>query len=147
MRNKWMAVLYILAILALVFLGVYTLENHEKYFPSVYNILNNPDKYDGQVIELYVRPMNITNESFLINDNGAWITVRYKNLTPPKYGQLAFFGVFKKDGSYIQAIEVRYDNYSYLKYVLSFIGLFIIIIMLFKEWKLTRRGFEDARLG
>ena len=135
----------LLAILLLALMMYYSYTSHDKYYPSISDFVKDPEKYDDIFTEQQVNVYNITADSFMARFGNDEVLVKYKNARQPKYGLLTFTGYYKKAG-YIEATEVKYNDYSHGKYLFSFIGLFIFLYIFFKEWKITLRGFKDARL-
>ena len=136
---------YIIALVLLVSMMYYSYTAHSRYYPSISDFVKDPEKYDNVLTEQQVQVYNITPDSFMTRFGNDEVLVKYPNLKRPKYGQVTFLGYYKKEG-FIQATAIRYSNYNYGKYVFSFIGLFILLFIFFREWKITSRGFKDAGL-
>lgn len=138
-----MRIYHLMAFALLLSLMFYSYTNHSKHYPTISDFLREPAKYDGIVTEQQGKSYNITDDSFIFRSGSKYVLVKYPGVEEPKYGHITFVGAFKKEG-YIEATRVRYNNYNYGKYLFSFIGAFLLLFMLFKEWKLTWGGFEDA---
>ncbi|MBS3108243.1 hypothetical protein J4409_00045 [Candidatus Woesearchaeota archaeon] len=134
---------HLLAFLLLISIMSYSYLEHDKYYLSISDFIKAPEKYDNVLTEQQVKIESITKDSFTARFGNDYITVKYPNMQKPKNGMVTFTGYYKKEG-YIEAKEIRYNNYSDGKYLFSFIGLFLFLFFLFKEWKLTPRGFENA---
>jgi len=138
-------IIYIMAAIILASLMYYSYSEHDKYYPSLADFLKDPAKYDGIATEHQSNIFNVTDDSFMLRSGSSFVTVKYPDVRYPKYGTLNFMGYYRKEG-YIEATRIKYNDYNYGKYLMSFIGLFLFLAMFFREWKLTMRGFEDARL-
>ncbi len=138
-----MKLLILIAALLLAGMMYYSYAEHDRYYPSISDFAKNPEKYDGMITEHQMQVYNITNESFMARFGDDSILVKYQNAQKPKFGMLTVLGYYKKEG-YIQAIKIRYNNYNNGKYILSVFGLFLFLIIFFREWKITLRGFENA---
>lgn len=141
--NYMNKIFYEVAAIALIALMYYSYEYHDRYYPSATDFLKDPVKYDGRITEQQGRIGNITNESFVAFFGEDSVLVKYPNVEKPKYGFLTFVGYYKKEG-YIEAKEIRHNNYNDGKYIFSVVGMIIFLFIFFREWKITSRGFEDA---
>jgi len=61
----------------------------------------------------------------------------------PIYGETLVYVHYRKDGI-IELIDYHNYDYNYFLYIISFFAFIVFIIIFLKEWKITRRGFEDA---
>jgi len=136
-------ILYIIGIVILSGLSIYSYIYHINYAPSVYDLLENKDKYNGFKTEYVGTIINKTNDYFYLKSENTEIKVLYSNVREPKFGQIRVYGIFEKEG-YIRALDVQYHDYNFLKYILSLAGFVWFIIIFFREWKITKRGFENA---
>jgi len=136
-------IFYMIAAIALIALMYYSYEYHDRYYPSVTDFLKDPARFDGRITEQHGPIGNITNESFAAFFGEDSVLVKYSHIEKPKYGFLTFVGYYKKEG-YIEAKEIRYNNYNNGKYIFSVVGLIIFLFIFFREWKITSGGFEDA---
>ncbi len=110
---------------------------------TVANYLENPQKYGNQKIESMVKIISISQDHFYINLGSRNIKVIGSGIKRPVLGETAVFLDYRKDGI-IELIDYHNYNYNYLLYVVSFFAIIIFIIIFFKEWKITPRGFKDA---
>ena len=133
----------LLLILLLAAIMYYSYAEHDNHYPTISDFLKDPARYDGVLTEQQLQVYNITNESFLARFGDDYVAVKYPGVKEPKFGMVTFLGHYKKEG-YIEATAVRYNEYNNGKYLLSFAGLFLFVWIFFREWKITRRGFENA---
>lgn len=111
----------------------FTEENYEK----------NPELYGNHKAERLAKIINISEDHFYIRLGNKNVKVIGSNVRMPVIGESVFFLNYRKDGI-IELIDYHsYDN-NYVLYSISVIAIIIFIIILFKEWKLTARGFENA---
>lgn len=116
-----------------------------KYSFTMHDFLLEPQKYAGQtrnIMGVYQEP---TKKGFSIIYNKEKVEIIYdKEHQAPKYGEILIFGELQRDGT-VKALGVHNYNYNFLLYLLSFIAGIIIIVVFFREWKLTKKGFVDKR--
>lgn len=94
------------------------------------------------------------------------ILIKYNEKIPKaKFGYTLLKGVYRiqkteepnkedylKNGNgysqeyYIEVSEYWNNDYNYVKYIISFFALIYVIILFFKEWKVTIKGFVAREL-
>ena len=90
-----------------------------------------------------VKITSMSEDYFYVNLENTKIKIMGSGIKMPVLGQTAVFLDFRKDGT-VKLIDYHNYNYNYVLYILSFFALIIFLIMLFKEWKITLRGFKSA---
>lgn len=105
--------------------------------------LDNPQLYGGEKVEVFGTFNNVSDEFFYFNIGDKSIKVYGSHLTKPIFGETVLHLSFKKDGV-IEMIDYHNYNLNYLLYVFSLIAVFILLILFFKEWKITPKGFKNA---
>ena len=118
-------------------------ENMAKEEFSIRGYLNDPQKYGSHQIESMVKITAISEDHFYVNLEGTQLNVVGSGIKMPVFGQTAAFLDFRKDGT-IKLIDYHNYNYNYLLYIMSFFALIVFLIIFFKEWKITLRGFKNA---
>lgn len=137
---------YLLVFFLIVTLSLYD-NAYDRYISenkfSVKNYLNNPTKYGGYKDNYLANIINVSKDHFYLDLKGFNIKVFGSGIKKTVYGETVFFLNFRKDGR-IELIDYHNYNYNYLLYFFSVIAFFIFIFIFFKEWKLTKKGFENA---
>ena len=110
---------------------------------SLDRYLENPQKYGGIKAERMVKIINISQDHFYLDLSNTPIKVYGSGVKKPVYGETLVFLNFRKDGI-IELIDYHNYNYNYFLYIISIFAFSIFIIIFFKEWKITARGFKDA---
>lgn len=139
-------IFYLLVVLLVIMLFVYERVyylNITKDSFTLEKYLADPQTYGSHKSERLAKITNISKDHFYINSEGREIKVIGSNATMAILGESVFFLDFKKDGK-IELIDYHNYDYNYILYLISVVALIIFVIVFFKEWKLTRRGFEDA---
>lgn len=137
--------IWILAFVLAIGLSVYSFARPLKDQDSVSFFLKNPDYYDGIIAENSGPIEDIQEFSFVMVKGKNKILVKHDGtigeVRKPILGTMDLVGIYHKEG-YIEATDFRYDDYNFVKYILSAISFIIFTIYFFKEWKLTWKGFE-----
>ena len=107
------------------------------------NYLENPQKYGGVKYERMGKIISISQDHFYFELGARDIKVIGSGIKRPILGETVVYVHYRKDGV-IELIDYHNYNYNYLLYGVSFIALLIFIMIFFKEWKITWRGFKDA---
>ena len=134
-------------IVLMIFIGLLLYENvpvgdDSEHF-SIEKYLKEPDKYANKKMERIIKIKNISNENFYFQWNNNDIKVLGHGIEMPVLGETVVYLNFRKDGI-IEMIDYHNYNYNYILYILSFFALVWFVIIFFREWKITRRGFENA---
>ncbi len=93
---------------------------------------------------------NINNSAFYFDVFGfnKPILVTFEQRDQPfpdsKLHTLAIWGSFYYDGTFYMK-EGRITYFHITKYIVSFIGLIWFLVIFFKEWKITIKGFEERK--
>ena len=134
LTRVWYVLLFIL-IMGLVFyddiwwaeykLSERGIERETQFFGKIINI--SKDHF-----YLYTGPSNVKIESSNIPD-----------VRKTRYGEIVVHVISKKD-RIVEGINYHNYDYNYLLYIVSFFAFVIFVIIFFKEWKLTLKGFENA---
>ncbi|HLC96332.1 MAG TPA: hypothetical protein VJH97_03355 [Candidatus Nanoarchaeia archaeon] len=104
--------------------------------------LDNPALYGGHKWGSWGTIVNQSDDHFYLFMQGHTIRVQ-GSVQPAIWGETNYYLYFGEDGT-ISLIDYHNQDYFYLYYLLSFIGFLIFLWIFFKEWKLTKRGFENA---
>lgn len=138
-----MKALQVIAFILLLIIMYYSYISHADYYPSITNMLADPEKYDGDLVELQGIMADKTNSSFSILFGDQKIKVLYENPETPKLGYISVYGKFHREG-FVEAYDIHLANYNSPKYIISFIGFIFFLFIFFKEWKLKGWRFESA---
>ncbi|MCH8003871.1 MAG: hypothetical protein IH934_04550 [Nanoarchaeota archaeon] len=110
---------------------------------TITRYLENPQKYGGVKLENFGRIVNISQDHFYFDIGSMDLKVFGSGIKRPVLGELVVYIHFNKNGR-IEMIDNHTYDYNYVLYGISFFSLIVFIIIFFKEWKFTRRRFEDA---
>ncbi|MBI2663179.1 hypothetical protein HYX15_01465 [Candidatus Woesearchaeota archaeon] len=135
----------IIGIIGLILMSIFSLTQYNNYFPAIKDLEKYPEKYDGVLTEQYGKIEEIREDGFILALGNEKIFVKSANVRKPIYGTVSVVGIFHKEG-FIELKDIHYFDYNTTKYVISIIGLIIFLVIFFKEWKITSRGFKYARL-
>ena len=133
-------VVYILSAIVLVALMLYSYENYHNYYPSLATFKANPEVLEGVKAENCGIAEQVDGQRLIIRGGNEIIQVKAENARYPKYGTVCVVGTYKREG-YIEAEYVRYNDYIFIKYLLSALSIIYVVYIFFKEWKITRKGF------
>lgn len=134
-----------ICVLALIWLSLNSYLNFDKYDPSIKQFLDNPDKYNGMIAS-HKGDIVYDEEKMYLKSSDELILLDYKEKIPTaKFGYTLIKGIFRKDiekqENYITVLEYWNNDYNYVKYIISFFALIYVMILFFKDWKLTIKGF------
>lgn len=132
----------IIFVLLLVYEHAYLLDKSKKSF-SIEKYLQEPEKYGDKKMERIIKIANINQDHFYFQWGKFNIKVIGSRIEMPILGETVVYLNFRKDGI-IEMIDYHNYNYNYILYIISFFALIVFIIIFFKEWKITKRSFEDA---
>jgi len=110
---------------------------------TVNNYLENPQKYGGVKLENFGRIVNINQDHFYLNIGGRDLKVYGSGIKRPILGEIVVYINYNKNGR-LEMIDYHTYDYNYVLYGISFFALILFIIIFFREWKFTWRGFKDA---
>lgn len=110
---------------------------------TIINYLKNPQKYGDHKAESMAKIINISQDHFYINVGNTNLKVMGSGIRRPVLGETAVFLNYRKDGI-IELVDYHNYNCNYVLYFVSFFAIIISIIIFFREWKITARGFKDA---
>jgi len=138
----WYVLLFILVV------GLFFYDNINSRYKAEYGLtlnkyLENPQKYGGYKGQHFGRIININQDYFYFDVGDSHIKVIGSGVKKSVYGDTLVFINHKKDGT-MKLIDYHNYNYNYLLYLVSFFALIIFVVVFFKEWKVTLRGFENA---
>ena len=117
--------------------------NLAKHSFTLDNYLQNPQMYGKYTDERFGRVINISSDHFYFNLGDRIIKVYGHGINKAIYGESAVFLSYNKDGR-IEMIDYHNYDYNYLVYAISFLALIVFIVIFFKEWRITSRGFVNA---
>ena|SRR3989344_9053241 len=138
LAKVWYFLLFVLITILFFYGNVMDKSYGEDAF-NLDNYLKNPQKYGDYKGQVFGKITGINQDSFYINS----LKVSGSGIIKPVYGETVLFLDFKKDGI-IKLIDYHNYNYNYFLYVISFFAFVVFIVIFFKEWKITLRGFKDA---
>ncbi len=139
---NWTVYLLVLGIFVLSMINYYLIEGEGSL--AVINFMQDPIKYAGQTREIMGSYLEPTENGFIMLYNTQPLRIHYEaEYTPPRYGQVLVYGTLREDGT-IDAIGVHNYNYNYWIYATSFLAGLYVLKVFFNEWKITRRGIENA---
>ena len=127
---------------SLIYENVYVSNRSESRF-TIEKYLHEPEKYGDKKMERIIQIKNISNDHFYFEWGSHDIKVIGSGIQMPVLGETVVYLNFRKDGI-IELIDYHNYNYNYVLYILSFFAVIWFIIIFFNEWKITRRGFENA---
>lgn len=110
---------------------------------EVNKYLESPEIYGNHQAERMAKIVSISQGHFYIRSGNVELKVMGSGIKKPVLGESVFFLDFRKDGV-IGLIDYHNYNFNYFLYGVSAIAIIVFVIIFFKEWKLTKRGFEDA---
>jgi hypothetical protein len=143
--SNGMRYVQLLALLGFIALSFYASKYHMEYYPTIHDLLSNPERYHNLITEQTGVMQDVTSDSFYLKNGDARIKVIGNNIPELKSGYTSVLGKFDKDG-FIELKDIRNHNYDSVKYIVSLIGFAIFIAIFFSEWKLTKGGFKYAGL-
>ena len=134
--------IFLLLLILLLYVSFDSYFYFDNLYPSVRAFYDNPEKYDGIIVEKVGVMKDIKNDTFTLIVKGREVLIKSlnKDIKPVKKGTVIVHGIYNK-GGYIDMMDIHYSHYHYVKYFISFIALIIMFVYLVKEWKITRRGF------
>jgi len=143
--KKVRLILYLLVLLSVLGISAYDnihVSNIKKYGFSLNNYLENPDRHGNRTDERFGRIVNISTDYFYFDTGGTTIKIYGPGVRKAVYGETALLLSYGKDGK-ISMIQYHNYNYNYFLYAVSVLAVIVFIIMFFKEWKMTLRGFKS----
>lgn len=147
-KSVWKYLVYFLIqitfIFSLVHYGLY-LRDNEKVLESFY--LDNGREefgYKRTVMGAYAGELEggLRNGFYLMHNTKKMLVFYSEDYMPHQYGEVAVYGYITNEAIY--ALSVHNYNYNYVLYFISFFSGLFILAFFFREWKMTRRGFENA---
>ncbi len=90
--------------------------------------------------------VNISEDHFYIYTGSSNLRIESSNtpkIRKARYGETVVHVLWRKNGT-IEGLAYHNYDYNYVLYLFSFIALLMFLIIFFREWKLTSRGFENA---
>jgi hypothetical protein len=124
-----------------------------QYYPSVTQYLEEPEKFSGHHIEIAGNIEGFDGEFYdfrvsrYLYDGSEGETVKIKHndeIRDAVNGFVSVYGIYNSEG-YVNVINIHYHDYNNFKYIFSLLGPLILITFLFRDWKITRRGFEISK--
>lgn len=134
---------YFIIFLIVITLALYGNLIKTNKLPSSRDYLLNPSKYGGYEGEYFGKIINISEDYFYIRVPSTDLKVIGSGIKKPVLGESTFLLYFGRDG-FIKLIDYHNYNYNYLLYLFSGFAFIIFLIIFFKEWRITKRGFKDA---
>lgn len=110
---------------------------------TIEEFINDSESFENVPVVIAGNLVNKSQDFFFITNNKILLKIAYPDAANVAPGLVEISGVYKAAG-YIEARGVytyRYNKYIYWVSAFAFI---IFLIVLFNEWKLSWRGFEDA---
>lgn len=145
-RKAWLALAWYLTA-TLLFIVV--LAHYRVVYPSTFTMgdfFADPEQYAGinrSITGPYAGP---AEGGFYLTHNQKQVRIYFEQQhTPPRLGEVNVYGKLQSDGS-LQAYQAHNYDYNYLLYVVSFFAGLAVLLLLFREWKVTGRGLESRDL-
>ena len=138
----WYFLVFLLLIGLLVHENVKNIDNSRDGF-SLKNYYENPQKYGDVKFERMGKITKINQDHFYFDLGNVNIKIFGSGVKKSILGETVVYVIYRMY-VLIQLIDYHNYNFNYLLYVISIVALFVFIIIFFKEWKITVRGFEDA---
>jgi len=130
----------IISLIVLVVLMFYSGQNYSDYYVNVQDFVKDPVKYDGWLAEDVGYVEDLENDRFILYSGNTRVLVKYKDIDVEEGSFVTILSTYHKEG-YIELHKIHiYGNYLY-KYLISAIAGLFVVFYLFKDFKLTRRGF------
>ena len=137
MRDKYFIAFVIATLSALM---IYSYTYHNEFYPSIYSLGKLPERQIGRLVELRggeITRIDDTNNEFIYQLGTDSIRVKYHSEYSPRktlLGKTYLLGIYR-DG-FIELIKIHNNDYNYMKYIVSVIGLVILLFYIVKEWRL-----------
>jgi len=139
----WYALVFILVISLLLYDKAHSMDLTNPNRQSLKQYLENPQLYGGYNAERFGKIVNISKGYFYFNIGDKSLKIYGSDIKKPVLGETVLFLNYRKDGR-IELIDHHNYNYNYVLYAISVFSLMVFILILFKEWKITPRGFRNA---
>jgi len=136
----WYLLLFLLLVSLLAYDDIRILEDENIFTLDKY--LENPGKYGGAKSQRMGKILEINGDYFFFSGGDKAIKVIGK-IERPVLGETLIYVHYRKDGV-IELIDYHNYNFNYILYILSLFAIMIFLVVFFREWKLTKRGFKDA---
>lgn len=135
--------LTIILVIALIFIENKDFSDSNDDIFTISNYIDNPEKYGGVQLENFGRIVEINQDHFYFDIGSMDLKVYGTEIKKPILGEIVVYIDYNKNGK-MEMIDYHTYDYNYVLYGLSFFSLIVFVIIFFAEWKITRRGFEDA---
>lgn len=132
---------YFLVVLLIIGLVFFEYAN-QPYGYFSFDMLDNPGRFENQKMQIRGTFINSSNDHFYAEFEDRPLKIYYSGVSPPKLGEIVVSGIIRK--GFVQGTDFHNYDYNYILYVFSSLAAVIFVLILFKEWKLTKRGFENA---
>ncbi|MFH0978897.1 MAG: hypothetical protein V1837_06385 [Candidatus Woesearchaeota archaeon] len=140
MKKLCVGAIFLTAAILLSIYSIVAFDEKQYVWPSEY--LQNPKAYAGQRGMLRGGIIQAEQGGFVFNLDGQVMKVEYdKPVRNSVFGTVTVDGVYGEDGVF-KATDVINLDYNNWKYIISFVGLGMVIFFLLREWKL-RIPLED----
>lgn len=144
--HKINAYLYIFAVFSLTALIVYSYVETPNHYPPISKLKENPNFYNNAEVEICGKVIKVLDGGIIVSSGSSSIEIRYEKARLAKYGTICAIGIFHEEG-FVLAEFIRYNDFLFLKYGLSFLSLLYVFFVFFKEWKFTKKGFFPRKVG
>ena len=142
MKFEFRIITAIFAVFAIVLLQQYYITNISSYSTHLDEESLNIGKYEGKEFTKEGTILSIDEDTFIIKDP----SYSFEIFNPNKELRKGDYGEFllKVENNRIICKDYRIFHYHYIKYIISFLGVILVAVILLKELRLTKRGFDYA---
>lgn len=128
---------------ALLFILIFGLFLYDNVWYMEYSLSERDIERETQ---FFGKIVNISDDHFYLDIGSSNIRIESFNMLEirkARYGETVVHVIYGGEGA-IEGIGYHNYDYNYFLYVLSSIAFVIFLIIFFKEWRFTWRGFENA---
>ena len=133
------AVIILLIVTLLFYENAYHWERREFGF-TLERFLQDPKTYGGYRGERFGAITEVYDNYFYFSVGERVLKV-FGKAEKPRFGEVTAHLEFRKDGT-IQLLAYHHYKYNLFLYAVSLVAFGIFLRLFFREWRLTKRGFE-----
>lgn len=138
--NIWVVRLVLLVGMAA--LSWYAFETHDEYYPSIWDYLNDPARFEGQEGDVIARVLSVQKDSFTVNARGAELVILGNTDQAVPGDLIRIHGVYEDNS--IRILDADRDFLFRIKQLFSLATLLVVGIFFLAQYKITWQGFEHA---
>ncbi len=136
--NIWLVRLLLLV--AMFALSWYSFTYHADYYPTIWDYLDDQEKFEGQESEFVSKVISVQEDSVLVAANSVPVHVHGKTDQAHPGDLLRVHGHFHDNG--MLALNFDGDSFFRIKQLFSLATFLAVAIVFIHQYKLTWRGFE-----